>query len=130
MFQLRKETDYAIQFLKALHLRHGRLLSLREAAALTGVSFLFLQKIARKLRQAKIIAAVKGVEGGYRLSGRAADLSLKKIIEVIEGKCGLIACLGSGGVCVKKARCKLKAKMGKVDKKIMKIFKRVKLAEL
>ena len=133
MFQLRKETDYAIQFLKMLSKEKKVNLSLGDMAKGSDISFLFLQKIARKLRMAKIISATHGVNGGYSLKVPADKLSLKKIIDVMEGRCGLLACSGvekgkcgcSMGHC-----CELKTKMDKVNVQILKVLERVKLKDL
>ena len=67
MFTLRRETDYALQMLKILSKNKNQVESLSKIAKDTKISFLFLQKIARKLRLANIIKAHQGVEGGYQL---------------------------------------------------------------
>lgn len=132
MFQLRKETDYAIQFLKSLSRSKKECLSLGEIAKETNISFLFLQKIARKLRLAKIIKAKYGVNGGYSIDIPANKLTLKFIIETMEGRCGLLACSGPNGhcECASHQKCGLKIKMDKVNDKILKILNQVKLEAL
>ncbi|MBU0546133.1 Rrf2 family transcriptional regulator [Patescibacteria group bacterium] len=133
MFQLRKETDYAIQFLKLLSKQKKESLSLAEISKTSGISFLFLQKIARKLRMAKIIKAEYGVRGGYSLRIPPEKISLKKIIEVVEGRCGLLACSGLGKAkceCSMGHCCDLRSKMDKVNAQILKVLEGVKLKDL
>jgi Rrf2 family protein len=130
MFQLRHETDYAIQFLNLLA-KSKKQLSLNDVANRTGVSFLFLQKIARKLRMSGLVKAEQGVNGGYSLVVPVKSLSLKDIIKAVEGKCGLVDCCGgANGDCNKKTSCQVKRMMGKVNKEIMKILDDVKLVDM
>ncbi len=107
-------------------------LSLRDVAARTGVSFLFLQKIAGKLRRANIIKAEKGSAGGYYLIMPANKLALKMIVEAVEGKGGVVACLSKNKECGcnSKDKCVLKNKMQKIDKQINKVLEKIKLSNV
>jgi Rrf2 family protein len=129
MFSLRKETDYALQFLKFLAKSPRKSVSLMEVADATGLSFLFLQKIARKLRLAGILSAELGVDGGYKLKIVANKLTLKKIIAVIEGGCSLCTCCEKG-VCKDKGNCLVGKKIRVVNNKILRILEGVKLSDL
>jgi len=125
MFTLNRETDYAIQMLKELARNKAGFVSLRELSGATGVSFLFLQKIARQLRMAGLIKSEKGVSGGYRLGMPAGKITLKKIIEAMEGEAAVVSCLcQKGGVqCASTGKkCVLKNKLVKVNKKIDEIL--------
>ncbi len=93
MFALKKETDYAVQLLRYLGTKipkgppSGKIfVSLREFSEKSGISFWFLQKIARKLNLAGIIEAEQGVKGGYRLQVPKKALSLYRVFEIMEGK--------------------------------------------
>ncbi len=118
MFSIRRETNYAITLLKALDKsKAGMVLSLNEVSKNTKISFLFLQKIARKLRLSGLIEAHQGVEGGYRLKVDSKKISLKKIIEATEGKC----CVLPG---------ENEKKLIKINKKIVKILDQTKLSQI
>lgn len=133
MFTLRRETDYALQMLKVLGKSKGQVMSLNEIAKKTNVSFLFLQKIARKLRLAKIIKAHQGVAGGYQLTIDPKKITLRKVVEVMEGKCCILSCLDESKkieCCSQAKNCELKTKMGKLNKRIVKILDEVKLTDI
>ena len=133
MFTLRRETDYALQMLKVLNKSKGKVLSLNEIAKTTKVSFLFLQKIARKLRLAKIIDAHQGVAGGYQLTIDPKKITLRKVIEAMEGECCILSCMDKSKkteCCNQGKTCELKNKMGKINKKIVKILDEVKLIDI
>ena len=130
MFQLRHETDYAIQFLSLLAKTKTNL-SINDVAERTGISFLFLLKIARKLRLAGLVKADQGVHGGYMLIAPAKSLNLKKIVMAVEGKCGLVSCCrGDGCKCVRASGCSAKKKLTQVNKDIIKILEKVKLTDI
>lgn len=133
MFSLNRETDYAAQLLKILAKNKVGFVSLRQLAKETGVSFMFLQKIARDLRLAGLIKSEKGVSGGYRLGMPAKKITLKKIIEAMEGEAAVVSCLcQKGGVqCASTGKkCVLKNKLVKVNKKIDEILNKTSLNDL
>jgi len=106
MLQFTKELDYGLQLLLGLmNLEKEELLSLRRFSKESGISFLFLQRIARKLRLAGIIAATKGAQGGYILKANPKALRLKEIVEALEGEYAITDCLKSNCSCPKLASC-------------------------
>lgn len=132
MLTLRRETDYAVQLLRKLRsVKKGECVSLNTVAQETGFSFLFLQKIARKLRISGLIKARQGVDGGYELGMPSGKITLQKIIESIEGGCQLLPCV-SLKICdrSKGKKCQAGKQMEKLNKKIVKILSAVKLSEL
>lgn len=134
MLSLRKETDYALQLLKFLSFHPGSLISLQTAAETMGVSFLFLQKIARKLRIAGLIKATQGTQGGYRLSLPANKINLEQIIKVMEGNCSILPCLcsESKNECCRKVNCGVKKskKIINFNKQVNNLMKKIKLSDL
>lgn len=133
MLSLRRETDYAIHLLKYLSKNSAAVVSLKELSRATGISFLFLQKIARKLRIAGLIEAEKGIVGGYRLSMPQNQITLKKIIIAMEGSHHILPCYCEGKKirCVgSDKKCRLKHKMTKLNKRISDAFEKMKLKDL
>ena len=81
MIKISKQVDYAFQLISELSkLEKNALLSLKTFSIKSNISFLFLQKIARSLRGAKIIKSVKGKNGGYMLVKKADKISVKEVI--------------------------------------------------
>lgn len=129
MLSFRRETEYAIQMLRVLS-KSPKDKSLKEISDEIGVSFLFLQKIARKLRQAKLVTAEKGSNGGYSLAVPAQKLSLRKIVAITEADCELLPCCSDKYQCVKNKGCLLKNKVSKVNAEINKMLDKIKLSDL
>jgi Rrf2 family protein len=83
--------------------------SLRAIADEMGVSFYFLQKVALELRKAGLIKADRGKTGGYRLARPPSKITIKEILEALEGPLALMDCLDSGSpVCSHSASCRLR----------------------
>jgi Rrf2 family protein len=109
MISMTKQVDYALQLLFALAKQpSGQLLSLRQFADDSGISFLFLQKIARLLKSAQIISAVQGPKGGYMLEAPLKTLTLKSVVEAVDGPVGVAACMRTPGSCEQEAQCTTK----------------------
>jgi Rrf2 family iron-sulfur cluster assembly transcriptional regulator len=79
----------------ALHLaRFGgeRPLAAREMADAENLPADYTEKILRRLRQAGIVTAVRGVAGGFALAREASTISVKDIIDATEGSTFEINC--------------------------------------
>jgi len=129
MLNFRKETELAIQLLKSLSLKSAQPTSLKEISDELDVSFLFLQKIARKLKAGNLIKAIQGVKGGYILVDKKKELNLLDIIEIMEDQCTLLKCMRIK-TCKKYKKCSTRIELAKLNKKIVKLIETVKLKNL
>lgn len=131
MLQFTKEVDYGIQLISALaKLKKGELLSLRKFADETTISFLFLQRIAKKLREIGLIISVKGAQGGYKLNKDFKKITVKEIVESLEGECAVANCLKKDFCCGKGDSCCSKKVFKAVNDKIIKYLAELKLSEV
>jgi len=98
MIALNKQTDHAISLIVALgKIPHNEVLSLRTFALDSNISFLFLQRVARSLRNAGIVESVRGARGGYRLLKDPSHISFREVIEAIEGPISVVGCTRGDG---------------------------------
>ncbi|PIR74716.1 MAG: hypothetical protein COU35_00910 [Candidatus Magasanikbacteria bacterium CG10_big_fil_rev_8_21_14_0_10_47_10] len=119
MISISRQVDYGLQLLLALcAIEENTYLSLREFARDRKISFLFLQKIVRKLRVAGLVDAQKGAHGGYCLSVDPASITLKEIVEAIEGMYGPVTCIKEG-VCPVDIACPSKSVFSFVQQDIV-----------
>ena len=93
MIQISKQVDYASQLLQEIKkLKKDEYLSLKNFSEEKEISFLFLQRIARILKTANIIKSKRGTKGGYYLNSKIKKLSLKRLMEIIDGSFGISKC--------------------------------------
>lgn len=92
------ESDYALRIVTALA-REDELMDAKTLAEKTQVTLRFALKILHKLVQGEFVSSYKGVKGGYRLKRDASEITLKNVIELIDGPIVIARCLDSEGVC-------------------------------
>lgn len=123
MLQITRQSDYAIQLVSRLaNLKSSERLSLRQFSKESTISFLFLQKIARRLKQAGLIDSLKGSRGGYILKNSTKNISFKDIVEAIEGSCGVVDCVKGKHLCNKVKKCQNQDVWQKVNNDILKML--------
>ena len=59
--------------------------SIKEMAAHENYPVPYLEKILQALRQAKLIASHHGNQGGYALAAKPSEITLKQVIDALEG---------------------------------------------
>ncbi|RAP37717.1 hypothetical protein DID80_03650 [Candidatus Marinamargulisbacteria bacterium SCGC AAA071-K20] len=89
-----------------------------------------LTKLIQQLSKSGIIHTQKGKYGGNLLKRDWADLSLKDVVEVIDGPTELSQCLQNESFCQLDDGCKLKTSFSEVQFKINALLDDVKLASL
>lgn len=98
--------------------------SIKQIAKDNALSFLFLQKIAQKLLKAKLIASERGKFGGYTLTKKPEKITLKEIIEGLEGKISVVPCLRADTTtcCKKNKKCAIKSQLKELNKEMENFF--------
>ncbi len=69
---------------------------LKEIAARQGISLKYLESIMTILSKNKLIEALHGKGGGYRLNREPSDYKVGEILRLIEGTLAPVACLECG----------------------------------
>ena len=92
------ESDYAIRIVNRLAAADDRL-DAQTLAEQAHVSPRFTLKIMRKLGAAGIVRSFKGAHGGYTLARPADQITLRHVIEAMEGPYRFSRCLEEGYTC-------------------------------
>lgn len=66
--------------------------TIREIAAQENYPIAYLEKILQHLRQANLLVSHQGNQGGYTLARPASEITLKQVIEALEGSTFDIFC--------------------------------------
>ncbi len=93
------ESDYAIRIVHRLASAGDKRLDGQTLAEDTHVSPRFTLKIMRKLCAADIVRSYKGAHGGYTLARPAEEITLRQVIEAMEGPYRFSRCLEEGYTC-------------------------------
>lgn len=92
------ESDYALRILSALA-THKEIVDAKTLADETSVTINFTLKILHKLVSSDIVKSYKGVKGGYNLNIPPEMITLKQVIEEIDGPIAIVRCLESAETC-------------------------------
>lgn len=126
LLQLTQKIDYGMFLLTLLvRIKKSQPLSLRIVANEHGMSFYFLQKAARQLRLAGLIEANRGKDGGYRLAKKPHKITLKDIVEALEGPIALMYCLNhpvGKKSCKRESYCQVRIGLQKINEQIVSMF--------
>jgi Rrf2 family protein len=130
--QFSKKLDYGLFLLIELARKTGKYpLSLQKVAQENGMSFFFLQKVAFELRKSGIVESNRGKNGGYILAKPASVITLKDIVEVLEGPVNVMHCLMTeNSNCMRQPRCQMRHGLGAVNQAILNIFTQTTLDHL
>ncbi len=86
------ESDYAVRIVYTLVQEGGRM-DAKRICERSCVTLRFALKILRKLVAGGIVKSFKGTQGGYELAREPKDISLRDVIETVEGRYALSRCI-------------------------------------
>lgn len=78
---------------------------LKDVAKTEGISEKYLSLIVIPLKAAGMLTTIRGVHGGYILSKPPSKISVKDIVEILEGDLNLVECSRDDKYCIKSNNC-------------------------
>lgn len=112
--QISRATDYAVLGLARLAAAPAATASVGQLAAETGISLYFLRKVFQRLKAAGLVASQKST--GYRLAHAPEKISLRAVVEAVEGPVALQTCLRTAGSCGLSPTCRAQKVWGQLQK--------------
>ncbi len=97
--QLTRQADYAVRTVLDLTGRPQRQSPTGEIARRQRIPPAFLRKIVQTLARAGYVRTLRGADGGVRLVREPAAITLRQVIEAVEGPVRLNRCLIRRGEC-------------------------------
>jgi Rrf2 family protein len=88
-----RKTTYALRALKHLAARDGELTLTSRIAEDEGIPQRFLEAILRELSRHGVLEVKRGRGGGYSLRQRPDQLSVARVIDIVDGHASQFACL-------------------------------------
>jgi len=90
----------------------------------------FLAKIFQRLSKAGLLRSVRGANGGFSLGKPAHKITMREIIEALEGPIALNRCLVREGECEEEKKCPLYPVWGKLQQRILEILDETTMEDL
>ena len=92
--QMSTRSRYGVRLMVALAMKHGSGSSLlRDIARQEGISEKYLGQIVIPLKSAGLVSAHRGAHGGYSLARPPEDITVKDVVEAIEGRIAPVPCV-------------------------------------
>lgn len=105
MIKISKLADYAIVILVHMDQERDKLHSASHLSGLSHVPEPTVSKVLKLLSKASLIEAVRGANGGYKLKQPLQGISVKTVLEAIEGPINLTECVDDGHACAIEKYC-------------------------
>ncbi len=126
-----RESEYAVRGMVALAGATPQgALTLQEIAAQGNLPPGFLAKIFQKLVRHGLIESHRGVQRGYTLTRPAPEITLRQVLEAIEGPDLFDRCIFSHRRCGQEGRCMLHPYWGRVRGEVARLFEELSLGNL
>ena len=122
--------DYGIQAMVVLAGHGDGRLTLAEVSSRQGLSEAFLGKVMQELARAGLVLSFRGRGGGFQLARPADEISVREVIEAIDGPLALHPCLIDERSCKRIARCVVRPLLLKAQNKTSEVLDGVSLAKL
>ncbi|MBI2099565.1 Rrf2 family transcriptional regulator [Candidatus Uhrbacteria bacterium] len=98
--------------------KRGASMPLEQISKETLSPFGYLEQIAASLKQSGLICGERGFGGGYKLARDPKRITVKEVIESVEGPIALVDCLGRRDGCEKATVCRTRGTWNNLQKKI------------
>jgi len=122
---------YAIRFLLDLALHdQSKPVSLNKIAKRQDISEKYLWQIVANLKTAGFVSTAKGKKGGFFLVKTPDRITLKDILNALEGNCFLVDCVHNQNTCKRNATCAARSMWSEASKRIDAVLASFTLADL
>ena len=116
---IRRKTDYALRSLLYMaDSPQGQVFTINTIAKKQKVPAAFLRKIFQGLASKKIISSQTGPGGGFSLLKSPQRISLKEVLEAVQGDISLSNCLFESRICSRAEECVVRDGLSIVQNKL------------
>ncbi len=128
---IRKKTDYALRCLVLIAQASAKQrVSVHYMAEQEEIPEDLLHKIMQALRRAKVVKAMRGRTGGFRLAKPADKITVLDVLEVLQGPFAVSRCFHAHEHCPRQEGCWLRDRLVAVQEEMPSFFRSVTIADL
>lgn len=129
--KLTRGGEYAIRGVLYLAQQNdGKVSMLSAIAKAQDVPPRFLAKIFQALAKAGVVKSHRGAKGGFSLARPASEVTVRDVIEAVEGPVYLNVCLVGPGECTRDTICPVHSVWEEAQEKMMSVLAKASFAEL
>ena len=124
--KLTRTADFALKVLVYLS-GEKELITMPVLSQKLAIPYNNLSKLVQTLAKAQIVQTKQGKNGGLKLLKKAENISVKMIVDLIDGPTNLADCIGNSEFCKSNKTCRLKGKLKYIQNKIDEVLEEVKI---
>jgi len=129
--KLSTRARYGVRFMVSLAEKFGQGPAfLKDIAEEQGISEKYLSLIVIPLRSAGLLLSTRGAYGGYHLAREPEKISLKEVVDVLEGESCLVDCVRKPSACPRTEICATRDVWRRLGEKISETLGEVSLGSL
>jgi len=131
MIQLSTKGRYGTRLMLdlAFHYNDG-FIFLKDIAKRQNISDGYLEHLVPHLKTAGLINSLRGARGGYKLSKAPSEISLKEVVQALEGSLSPVECVNAPSVCKRVSFCVTRDIWKEVGEKISQTLESVTLRDM
>lgn len=126
---LTRKSDYGLRAVLELA-RSPTILSARQIAQQHDLPIAFVKKLLQTLCRAGLVRATLGQQGGYALVRSPQKISIRELLEALEGNLSPVSCLVPDNNCELAAGCDTRRAWNHINRKIQEALHSVSLQDL
>ena len=129
--KLSTRSRYGVRMMYELALQFGReSVIIRDIAERQDISEKYLSKLIMPLKGAKLVTSARGSHGGYILARDPSKITLREIVEVMEGGITIVECVKNSSICDRSNECPTRDIWCGLDKSISEYLESITLEEI
>lgn len=101
-----------------------------QSISTVGVPKQYLEQILGNLRRAGLVSTVRGAQGGYQMARKPQEVSLRDVIDAVEGPIELSECAATEQACHKAGSCPVRWVWQRVTDSINAELEKIRLSDL
>lgn len=103
---IRRETDYALRCLLHLgRLEKGDLASVKALSDAEKLPYELLRKVFQRMTKAGLVESVRGKQGGFRLAMTPEKITIRHVLEAVQGSVVVNRCVSEKHCCPNQSIC-------------------------
>jgi Rrf2 family transcriptional regulator, iron-sulfur cluster assembly transcription factor len=129
--QLTRGGEYGIRAMTYLAARpFGQVAALNEIGREQDVPVSFLAKILQSLVHAGLVTSQRGAHGGFALARPADEITVREVVEAVDGPIALNGCVLWPEDCTRSAGCRMHEVWVEAQERMMEVLGGVRLSQL
>jgi Rrf2 family transcriptional regulator, iron-sulfur cluster assembly transcription factor len=129
--QITRREEYALRGVIFLAQQPGEKPTLvGEVSRVQKIPQKFLAKIFQRLAKAGVLRSIRGAKGGFLLRIPADRLTMREVLEALEGPVAINRCLLEKGECIEEPECPLHGVWEEAQQGLLKVLDRTTIEDL